>query len=74
MAKTYSGKQVISILSRKFGFVFVSQKGSHAKLRKRVVSKILTTIVPLHRTLALGTLKGILALAEIDEKEFRKIR
>ena len=73
MAKTYSGKQVISILSRKFGFVFVSQKGSYVKLRKRVVSKILTTIVPLHRTLALGTLKGILALAEIDEKEFRKI-
>ena len=73
MAKIYSGKQVINILSRKFGFVFVSQKGSHVKLRKRVVSKILTTIVPLHRTLALGTLKGILALAEIDEKEFRKI-
>ena len=66
-----SGKDVIAILSS-FGFSVVGQKGSHVKLRKNLGSKIVTTIVPLHRELAHGTLKGILELAEIDEKEFRE--
>jgi len=65
---------VIKILSRKFGFVFVSQKGSHVKLEKEVGNRIITTIVPLHKELAHGTLKGVLELAEIDEKEFRKTK
>ena len=72
MAKTFSGKDVVRILSRKFGFSFVSQKGSHTKLRKTVGTKIITTIIPLHKELARGTLRGILDMAEIDEKEFRK--
>ena len=72
MAKTYSGKQVIKILSRKFGFSFVSQKGSHVKLRKTKNNETITTIVPLHKELALGTLRGVLELAKIEEKEFRK--
>ena len=72
MAKPYSAKQVIKILTRKFGFVFVSQKGSHVKLRRFLAGKAITTIVPLHRELASGTLKGILELAQIAEREFRK--
>ncbi len=72
MSKLLSGKEVIKILCREFGFYFVSQKGSHVKLRKRIKSKEIITIVPLHRELTLGTLKGVLQLAEIDEKEFRK--
>ena len=32
----------------------------------------ITTIGPLHKELALGTLKGILELAKVDEKEFLK--
>lgn len=74
MAKTYSGKNVVKILSRKFGFYFVSQKGSHVKLRKEFRGRVVTTVVPLHRELSPGTLKGILELAEIDEKEFRKTK
>ena len=72
MARTYSGKQVVKILTIKFGFSFVSQKGSHVKLRKTKGSKVITTVVPLHRELASGTLRGILDLAEIDNKEFKK--
>ena len=65
-----SGKEVIKILCREFGFYFVSQKGSHVKLRKMVAHREIITIVPLHRELARGTLKGVLELAEIDEEEF----
>lgn len=70
MSKTLSGKEVIKILVKKFGFSFVSQKGSHVKLRKKDGDKIITTIVPLHKELLKGTFKGIIDLAEIDEKEF----
>jgi len=72
MFKPLSGKQVIKILCQKFGFYFVSQKGSHVKLRKRVFEKDITTIVPLHKELAPGTLKGVLNLAQIREKDFWK--
>ena len=74
MSKIYSGKQVIKILCRDFGFYFVSQKGSHVKLKKEVHDKEVTTIVPIHKELSRGTLKGVLDLAEIDEIEFRKKR
>jgi predicted RNA binding protein YcfA (HicA-like mRNA interferase family) len=42
------------------------------KLRKRVKGKEITTIVPLHKELAPGTLKGVLNLAQIEEKDFWK--
>lgn len=70
MSKTISGKAVIKILCREFGFYFVSQKGSHVKLRKQTENQIIITIVPLHKELALGTLKSVLDLALVDEKEF----
>ncbi|MEK7172957.1 MAG: type II toxin-antitoxin system HicA family toxin, partial [Patescibacteria group bacterium] len=57
---------------RDFGFYFVSQKGSHIKLVKKDSSQKITTIVPNHKELALGTLKGVLKLAQIEENEFRK--
>lgn len=63
MSKPLSGKQTIKILCREFGFYFVSQKGSHVKLQKRIGSQKITTIVPLHKELAPGTLKGVLELA-----------
>ena len=69
MAKTGSGKQVVKILCRHYGFYFVSQRGSHLKLRSKSDPKI-STIVPMHRELSRGTLKGVLELAKVDEREF----
>ncbi len=63
---------MVKILNRNFGFFFVSQKGSHVKLRKKTISKTITTIVPMHKELSHGTLLGILELAEINEQDFRK--
>ncbi len=70
MYKPLSGKQVIKILCREFGFCFVSQKGSHVKLERKVKTESITTIVPLHKELAPGTLKGVFELAKIEEKDF----
>lgn len=72
MSKTVSGIKTVKILCRNFDFFVVGQKGSHVKLRKEKDGKIITTIVPLHKELALGTLKGLLELAKIDEKEFKE--
>ena len=72
MAKTFSGKEVRKILIREFGFSFISQKGSHVKLRKKVRGKTITTIVPMHRELAHGTFLGVLELAEIEEQDFER--
>lgn len=58
-----SGNEVIKVLG-KFGFSVVSQKGSHAKL-KRIgplgENQILT--VPLHQELDIGTVHAIMKQA-----------
>jgi predicted RNA binding protein YcfA (HicA-like mRNA interferase family) len=57
--KVLSGNEVIEIL-REFGFFVVSQKGSHAKLRRiSATGETQTLIVPLHRELDRGTLRAI---------------
>ena len=70
MPKLISGKEAMKILCRSFGFSFISQKGSHVKLAKQVDGNTITTIVPMHKELARGTLKGVLELAKVEEKEF----
>lgn len=50
-----SSSQVISILEAA-GFVIISQKGSHKKLKKGTH----TVIVPMHPEIAKGTLKSII--------------
>ena len=72
MAKSLSAKLVIKVLCKEFGFYFVSQKGSHVKLRKIEDKKEIITVVPLHKELLQGTLKGVLRLAKVEEKDFRR--
>ena len=72
MAKTFSGRQVANILVRDFGFREVRQKGSHLKLKKQSGRKSIITVVPMHRELAGGTLRGVLKLAEVEYKDFLK--
>jgi predicted RNA binding protein YcfA (HicA-like mRNA interferase family) len=57
--------EIISVLSKK-GFIFKSQKGSHAKYSNGVS----TVIIPIHSTIAKGTLKSILIQAGIELNEF----
>jgi len=70
VSKKLPGKKVIGILCREFGFSFISQKGSHTKLKKKLGGREITTIVPLHKELAHGTLSGALELAEVEIDDF----
>ena len=60
--------EIISALSKK-GFSFKSRKGSHAKYTNGTH----TVIIPMHDTVARGTLKSILIQANIELEEFLKL-
>ena len=60
--------EIISALSKK-GFVYKSQKGSHAKYS----NKNYTTIIPMHDSVARGTLRSILIQANVELEEFLKL-
>jgi predicted RNA binding protein YcfA (HicA-like mRNA interferase family) len=60
--------EIISALSKK-GFVFKSQRGSHAKY----TNGHRTTVIPIHNTVARGTLRSILIQAGIELDEFLKL-
>lgn len=64
-----SGQEVIKILS-KSGFKPVRQKGSHVLLIKHIGGEKIGTVVPLHKELKTGTLRGILRQARITPTEF----
>jgi len=66
-----SGKQTISILE-KFGFKVLRQRESHIILKKEATEGLIGCVVPNHKELARGTLKGILRQANIEVEEFIK--
>ncbi len=72
--KACSGKECVRILCNKFGFSMKRQKGSHVVLVRETGAEKAVTVVPLHRELKLGTLKGVLELAKVNEEEFAKFQ
>jgi predicted RNA binding protein YcfA (HicA-like mRNA interferase family) len=62
-----SGQEIIRALER-LGFVVVSQKGSHVKMRRD--GKI--CVVPTHKEVKKGTLAGILRQADLAVGDFVK--
>jgi predicted RNA binding protein YcfA (HicA-like mRNA interferase family) len=64
-----SGEEAIRALER-LGFVQVRQRGSHVVLRKRTAAGDVGCVVPLHRQLAIGTLRGILRQAGVAPEQF----
>ena len=54
----------------KLGFVRIRQRGSHVILKKQTSEGAIGCVVPLHRELAVGTLRGILRLARITPDQF----
>jgi predicted RNA binding protein YcfA (HicA-like mRNA interferase family) len=67
-----SGKEIIKALT-KMGFVEIRQKGSHVILKKRTIVGDVGCVVPLHKEVALGTLRGILKQANVTQEEFKKV-
>ena len=69
LPKDLSGEDVARALE-KAGFARISQKGSHLKLKHpdgRVV------IVPMHRQVAVGTLRSILRQAKLTIEELLEL-
>jgi predicted RNA binding protein YcfA (HicA-like mRNA interferase family) len=67
----YSGEETIRKLE-KLGFQRVRQRGSHVVLKKQTPEGDIGRVVPLHKELAIGTLRGILKQAKISVEEFIK--
>lgn len=73
MPKNYSSREVLEAL-HKAGFVDVSQRGSHLKLRRVVGGRTLNVIVK-HpsKSIPLGTFRSILRQAELTLDEFERL-
>lgn len=69
MPKLYSAQTAVKALHRA-GFIIVSQKGSHIKLRGIKNGKLQTVIVPNHKEIARGTFSSILEQANMTSQEF----
>jgi predicted RNA binding protein YcfA (HicA-like mRNA interferase family) len=66
-----SGQEAIRALER-LGFVQVRQRGSHVVLKKQTLEGEVGCVVPLHRGLAIGTLRSILRQAQVTLNEIVK--
>jgi len=64
-----SGQKAVRALER-LGFMQVRQRGSHVILKRRTSEGEVGCVVPLHRELAIGTLRGILKQAQVTPDEF----
>lgn len=67
-----SGQQALKILCNKFGFEISGKSGSHVRLSKIIPNGKIGTVVPMHKQIKIGTLKGVLKLAKISEEEFSR--
>ena len=67
--RSVSGQEAIHTLER-LGFEEVRQRGSYVVLKKQTPEGALGCVVPLHRELAIGTLRGILKQAGVTSDEF----
>lgn len=57
---------------RKNGFNFVSQEGSHIKMRKLMPVRK-TVVIPNHKVIRPGTLNNILKMAEITKEQLNDL-
>jgi len=67
--KRVSGEQAVRAFER-LGFHRTRQRGSHVVLRKDLPGGAVGCVVPLHRELAVGTLRNPLRQARITPEDF----
>jgi predicted RNA binding protein YcfA (HicA-like mRNA interferase family) len=67
-----SGERVVRALKRA-GFLELRQHGSHVSLEKRVGERLFRTVVPMHSSLAKGTLSDILKQSGLSVEEFLEL-
>lgn len=71
MPKLYNSRDTIKAFKR-VGFVEVSQKGSHLKMKGFWNGKIQTVIIPMHKQIAFGTFQSILNQSGMSKAEFEQ--
>jgi predicted RNA binding protein YcfA (HicA-like mRNA interferase family) len=64
-----SGEEAIRALEQ-LGSMRVRQRGGHVVLKKNTLEGVVGCVVPLHDSLAIGTLRGILRQAKVSPDEF----
>lgn len=64
-----SSREAIRALER-LGFEQIRQTGSHVVMKKMTESGKIGCVVPMHRELKIGTLRGILKQAQVTVEEF----
>jgi predicted RNA binding protein YcfA (HicA-like mRNA interferase family) len=64
-----SGEETFRALER-LGFVQIRQRGSHVVLKRQTSEGEVGCVVPLHKELAIGALRGILKQAKVSPEEF----
>ena len=72
-SRRVAGRQAIRALE-KMGFEQVRQRGSHVVRKKQTPEGAVGCVVPLHRELAIGTLRTILKQAGVTPDEFMEKR
>lgn len=72
MPKLYSASKLIKGFAR-LGFIKISQRGSHIKMRGIVRGELRTTIIPNHKQIAQGTLSSILKQANLSRQEMEDV-
>ena len=64
-----SGAEVVKAL-RRLGFFVDRQRGSHCVLKKVTPEGERGCVIPMHREVALGTLRSALKMAGVSPEEF----
>lgn len=73
MPKLYSSHDIVKVLES-MGFVFVSQRGSHGKYRRKAMTVIHTVIVPMNRReIPYGTFRSMVRQSHLREEDFENL-
>jgi len=71
MPKLHSSRRIAKVL-KQLGFDLISQKGSHAKFRKRSGNEKLTVIIPMSKKeIPMGTFYSILRQSKLSKSDFK---
>ena len=64
--RNVSGEMLLKVLCNKYGFKRLRQSGSHVIIEKIQGIERFGTVVPMHKELKIGTLKGIIKQARLN--------
>jgi len=67
--RVLSGREVVAILTDN-GFVEVRRRGNHIVMQRRADESTVTTVVPDHREVRIGTLRSIIRQSQLPRDLF----